>query len=170
VKTTLSDQIREYCEEALRTADKHGVHEGLSYLIGNKFCRVHRSLIEAQNKTKFIYNDDLVHDRESALSDDELEVEVSYSPASNENYKELQEEILELQSLREEFVKEIKDCFELQNIEDYLNGYPRLDYHNENEDSANPTLSSDTIRMDKSEIFSEVEDIFLIEEIKKLFI
>jgi hypothetical protein len=170
VKSTLSDQIREYCEEALRTADKLGVHEGLSYLIGNKFCRVQRSLIEAQNKTKFLFSEDLVHERDSTLSDDELEVEVSYSPAPNEKHKELQEEIQELQSLRDEFVKEIKDCFELQNIEDYLNGYPRLDFHNEDEDSTDPVLSSDTIRMDKSEIFSEVEDIFLIEEIKKLFI
>ncbi|MGV7222260.1 MAG: hypothetical protein ACQ9MH_12110 [Nitrospinales bacterium] len=170
MKSTLSDQIREYCEEALRTADKHGVHEGLSYLIGNKFCRVHRSLQEAQNKTKFMYSDDIVHERDSALSDDELEVEISYSPAPNEKYLELQEEILELQSLRDEFVKEIKDCFELQNIEDYLNGYPRLDFHNEEEEPADSVLSSDTIRMDKSEIFSEVEDIFLIEEIKKLFI
>ena len=170
MKSTLSDQIREYCEEALRTADKHGVHEGLSYLIGNKFCRVQRSLQEAQNKTKFMYGDDIVHERDSALSEDELDVEISYSPAPNEKYVELQEEIRELQSLRDEFVKEIKDCFELQNIEDYLNGYPRLDFHNEDEDSADTVLSSDTIRMDKSEIFSEVEDIFLIEEIKKLFI
>jgi hypothetical protein len=170
VKSTLSDQLREYCEEGLRTADKHGVHEGLSYLIGNKFCRVHRSLREAENKTKFLYADDVVHEKESVLSDDEMEVEITYAPAPNDNYLELQEEIRELQSLRDEFVKEIKDCFELQNIEDYLNGYPRLDFHPEDQDSNDTTISSEIVRMDKSEIFSEVEDIFLIEEIKKLFI
>ena len=170
MKSTLADQIREYCEEALRTADKHGVHEGLSYLIGNKFCRVHRSLREAENKTKFLYADDIVPKKESVLSDDEMEIEVNYAPAPNEKYMELQEEIRELQLLRDEFVKEIKDSFELQNIEDYLNGYPRLDFHPEDQESDDATISTETISMDKSEIFSEVEDIFLIEEIKKLFI
>jgi len=169
VKSTLSDQIREYCEEALGIADKHGAHEGLSYLIGKKFCRVLHSLREAQNKTKFLYTDDVYGDEERALNDDSQELELSYALTLKNNYQELQEEILSLEFLRDEFVRGIRDCFELQDIEDYLNSYPRLDFHREEEVSNDPLISPDAVRMDKMEIFSEVDDIFLVEEIKKLF-
>ena len=169
MKSTLSDQIREYCEEALMITDKHGAQEGLSYLIGKKFCRVLHSLRETQNKTKFLYAEDIYDDEISALSDDGQELESSHALTQKNNYQELQEEIQSLKLLVDEFVKEIKDCFELQDIEDYLNSYPRMGFHREEEVSNDSPISPDTVRMDKAEIFFEVEDIFLVEEIKKLF-
>lgn len=165
----LLDQIREYCEEALVIADKHGVHEGLSYLIGKKFCRVLHSLRETQNKTKFLYTDQIYNDERLSLPKGGPELELGYAPALNNNYRELREEIGSLTSLREDFVREIRACFEMQDIEDYLNGYPRLDYHRGEQESSEPSISSKAVRMDKAEIFLEVDDIFLVEEIKKLF-
>ena len=169
MKSTLSDQIQEYCEEALVITDKYGPQEGLSYLVGKKFCRVLRSLREAQNKTKFLYADDIHSFEENSLKSEEQRQEQRYAPDLKNNYKELQEEIRSLQSLSDEFIREIKDCFERQDIEDYLNSYPRLGSHREEQGVDGPAESSDTVRLDKADIFSEVQDIFLVEEIKKLF-
>lgn len=165
----LLDQIREYCEEALAIADKHGVHEGLSYLIGKKFCRVLHSLRETENKTKFLYTDQIYNDERRSLPNAGHELELSYALALKNNYRELREEIDSLILLRDDFVREIRACFEMQDIEDYLNGYPRLDFHRGGQESSEPAISSNAVRMDKAEIFLEVDDIFLVEEIKKLF-
>ena len=83
------------------------------------------------------------------MIDDVDKREPSYFPALNNNFQELQEEIRELKSLRDEFVREIKDCFELQDIEDYLNSYPRLDFHQDEQVSNDPLASPDAIRMDR---------------------
>lgn len=169
MKSTLSDQIQEYCEEALVITDKYGPREGLSYLVGKKFCRVLRSLREAQNKTKFLYAEDIHGFGESALEGDDQGLEHSNALNLKNNYQELQDEIRSLQSLNDEFIREIKDCFERQDIEDYLNSYPRLGFHGEEQGADGPSISPDTVRLDKADIFSEVQDIFLVEEIKKLF-
>ena len=34
-----TDQIRDLCEEALSITDRYGVEDGLSFLIGENFCR-----------------------------------------------------------------------------------------------------------------------------------
>lgn len=167
VDSILLDQIREYCEEALVIADKHGVHEGLSYLIGKKFCRVLHSLRETQNKTKFLYTDQFYNDERRSLPN--AGQELDYALAQENNYRELREEIGSLTLLRDDFVREIRACFEMQDIEDYLNGYPRLDFLRGGQESSEPSISSNAVRMDKAEIFLEVDDIFLVEEIKKLF-
>ena len=49
-------QIKGYCREALEITDEYGVHDGLSYLIGEKFCPLIVALKQAESKTKYLYN------------------------------------------------------------------------------------------------------------------
>lgn len=170
MESIFPNQIKEYCEEALEITDRLGVHEGLSFLVGKKFCRVLHSLRQAQNKSKFLYCDENDGESEIPFMEGGQELKLSYALTLQSKYKELLEEIQSLEMIRDEFVREIKDSFELQDIQDYLEGYPRLGFSRQQNDSIEHLKVNVASRMDKEEILLEVDDIFMVEEVKKLFI
>lgn len=169
METIFPNQIKEYCEEALEITDRLGVNEGLAFLVGKKFCRVLYSLRRAQNKAKFLYGSEYYSEDGIPFLASGRDMELNYALTLQNNYKELLEGIRSLDITRDEFIREIKDCFELEDIKDYLNDYPRLGFSRQKQDSHDHFKVDVASILDTDEIFLEVDDILMVEELKKLF-
>ncbi len=169
METIYPNQIKEYCEEALEITDKLGVNEGLAFLVGKKFCRVLHSLRKAQNKAKFLYGSEYYSEDGIPFLAGGQDLKLNYALTLQSNYKELLEEIRSLEVTQDGFVREIKECFELEDIKDYLNDYPRLGFSRQKQDSQDHLKIDAASILDTDEIFLEVDDIFMVEEVKKLF-
>lgn len=159
-------QIKEYCQEALDITEQYGPQEGLSFLIGEKFCEVCRDLKKFQNQVKFVYGGN----REGA---DPLEMggksfKLSYNLTISENYRLRLNRVKTLEKARDQFAQEIKDLFDTSDIQDYLNSYPRFGGC-EKPASTNRESADKVSSMTVKDVFSEVEDILMVEEMKKLF-
>ena len=96
-------------------------------------------------------------------------MKLNYALTLQTNYKELLEEIRSLEVTQDGFVREIKECFELEDIKDYLNDYPSLGFSRQNQGSQDHLKVDAASILDTDEIFLEVDDIFMVEEVKKIF-
>ncbi|MGP0567097.1 hypothetical protein ACTRW9_13365 [Nitrospina sp. 32_T5] len=161
-------QIRDYCRTAVDMAEELGAYDGLSFLIGEKFYSLILALKQAEAKVEFLYNagetgeDEAV---ESPLSGN-TEIHQGYLLAIQNNYQKALEKIEDLSHLRNDFVEEIKEAFELDDIREYLESYPRF---GGNESELGISLKEDDQPIEYKDVMSEIDDIFLVEEIKKLF-
>ncbi len=159
-----TEQIKDLCEEALSITDQYGAQEGLSFLIGEKFCPELQSLKKAQNQLKYLYPG---KGPESPPGDRILKL--SYALAVDENYREPIQKVRHLKLVIENFAREIKKSFDINDIQDYLSGYPRLGFkqksplHEGVDHEIEASFSPD-------DIFSEAKDILIIEELKKMFL
>lgn len=162
-----SEQIKEYCEEALSITDQQGITDGLAFLIGKKFSRVYRQLKTAHNKLRFLYPS---RDSENPnhLSLGNRTLQLSYTLTINENYRGVFEQVDQLEDVLKQFMEEIKSAFELEDIQRYLNSYPRLNFK---QDVPQDDISflEEATSMTVQEVFAEVEDILIVDEMKKLF-
>lgn len=163
-------QIKGYCREALEISDEYGVHDGLSYLIGEKFCPLIVALKQAESKTKYLYNSE----EESALYNpngrNDLEVRENYSLTIESTYQKSLERLKDLKRLRDDFISEIKEAFEHSDIQDFLESYPRLGFKDKKQPFWEQALEEeDADSLEVEDILSEVDDIFMVEEIKKYF-
>jgi len=162
-------QIKEYCEEALEITDRYGVYEGLSFLIGQKFYAILRQLRDAQNQVKYLYPNSSQKTRQSPSPFADKTMRLNYSLTIRENYGALLENVKLLEKMRDNFVAEIKEAFEITDIADYLSSYPRLGlawdaplYEGDIPQKASPFSAQ--------EVLAEIQDVFFVEKMKKLFL
>ncbi len=162
-------QIKDYCREAQALADTYSPYDGLSFLIGEKFYSLFQALKQAQAKVQFLYNTKEVQPATSPLDSGNVEIQEGYMLAIQNNYEKALEKIDDLTQLRDDFIGEIKEAFELSDIHEYLDSYPRLGIH-ELESTGQFLSGQDSPPIEFKEVMTEVDDIFLVEEIKKHFV
>jgi len=161
------EQIKTYCEEAHKIAGQEGTAEGLAFLIGEKFSRILYEIKKCENKLKFLYPEKNPFENATA-SLGEQSLRLSYALTVSSNYGDQLEKLDRLETTRENFLQEIKKAFDPGEIQDYLNSHPRLGLkeksalNEETEQDKKPEFSAENI-------LSEVEGIFLVEAMKKLF-
>ena len=163
-----SEEIRNYCKEALTISKQQGTRDGLTFLIGKKLSLVYYLLKTERNKLKFLYPDNLSRNKENHALKQNKNLQLSYTFTINENYRGIFEQVDHLEKVLNQFVSEIKRSFPHKNIQDYLNSFPRLAFK-ENlpiEVTDSPEGSSS---MTTQDIFSEVEDILIVNEMHNLF-
>ena len=163
-----SEEIRDYCEEALTISKQQGIRGGLTFLIGEKLSLVYYLLKTERNKLKFLYPDNLSRNKENHALKQNKNLQLSYTLTINENYRGVLEQVDHLEKVLNQFVNEIKRSFPHKNIQDYLNSFPRLAFKKDLPfgATASPGESSS---MTTQDIFSEVEDILIVNEMHNLF-
>jgi len=162
-------QIKGYCREALEISDEYGVNEGLTYLIGEKFCPLIVAVKQAESKTKYLYNPDEENAIYNPSGKGDLEVQENYSLTVGSTYQKSLEQLEDLKHLRKDFIFEIKEAFELSDIQEFLESYPRLGFKDKKQPFWEQTLEEDADSLEIDDIMSEVDDVFMVEEIKKYF-
>jgi len=163
-----SEEIKNYCEEALTISKQQGTQGGLTFLIGEKLSLVYYLLKTERNKLKFLYPDNLSRNKENHALKQNKNLQLSYTLTINENYRGVLEQVDHLEKVLNQFVNEIKRSFPHKDIQNYLNSFPRLTFK-ENlpvEVIDSPGGSSS---MTTQDIFSEVEDILIVNEMHNLF-
>ncbi|MDH5459353.1 MAG: hypothetical protein OEY26_11635 [Nitrospinota bacterium] len=163
-------QIKGYCREAQEISDEYGIDDGLSYLIGEKFCPLVVAVKQAESKTKYLYNSEEEDALYNPAGKNDSAVQESYSLAVGSTYQRALERLDDLKQLRDDFISEIKEAFELSDIQDFLESYPRLGFKDKKQpfwEQALEEEDADTLEIE--DVLSEVDDIFMVEEIKKYF-
>ena len=163
-----SEEIRNYCEEALAISKQQGTRGGLTFLIGEKLSLVYYLLKTERNKLKFLYPDNLSRNKENHALKQNKNLQLSYTLTINENYREVFEQVDSLEKVLNQFVSEIKRSFPHKNIQDYLNSFPRLAFKEDLPFWATDS-SGEVSSMTTQDIFSEVEDILIVNEMHNLF-
>ena len=163
-----SEEIRNYCENALTISKQQGTRGGLTFLIGEKLSLVYYLLKTERNKLKFLYPDNLSRNKENHALKQNKNLQLSYTFTINENYREVFEEVDRLEKILNQFVSEIKRSFPNQNIQDYLNSFPRLAFKEDLPFWATDS-PGESSSMTIQDIFSEVEDILIVNEMHNLF-
>ena len=163
------EKIRDYCKVASTISSKHGTRDGLTFLIGEKLSLVYLQLKTERNKLKFLYTDNLSENKENHALTHNKSLQISYALTINENYSGVFEQVDHLEKALKLFVDEIKMSFTLQSIQDYLNSFPRLAFK-EDLIAGAVDFSDESHLMTSQDIFSEVEDILIVNEMHSLFI
>ena len=162
-------QIKDYCREAQEVADAYSPYDGLSFLIGEKFYSLVQALKQAEAKVQFLYKTEELQPANTPLEAGNLEIQEGYMLAIQNNYEKALEKIEDLSHLRDDFIGEIKEAFELSDIKEYLDSYPRLGIH-ELEASSHILSANEAPPLQFKDVMTEVDDIFLVEELKKYFV
>ncbi len=164
-------QIKGYCREALEISDEYGVHDGLAYLIGEKFCPLVVALKQTESKVKYLYHPDDKNPANDGLSQNDPSVRKSYLLTVENTYQKSLERLEDLKHLRSDFILEIKEAFEPSDIQDFLESYPRLGFKDKKQPFWEQALEEgDADSLEYEDILSEVDDIYRVEEIKKYFL
>ena len=142
----------------------------MAYLIGEKFCPLIVAVKQAESKTKYLYNPEEEDAIYNPTGNSDLEVQENYSLTVGGTYQKSLERLEDLKHLRDDFIFEIKEAFELSDIQDFLESYPRLGFKDKKQPFWEQTLEEDADSLEVEDIMSEVDDIFMVEEIKKYFI
>ncbi len=162
------NQIKAWCQESQEIADEYGVEEALSYLLGEKFAPLLRELKNARRQVQFLYSE---KDRSMVepLAQKDQAFRLGYMLTLENNYKEQLEAIKHLERLTADFIDEIRDAFEEQDVIEFLENYPRLDPPQDDLTFNFDSLKiSDSGQLTAEDLMAEVEDIYLAEEIKKM--
>jgi hypothetical protein len=162
-----TEHIRTYCEEAREIAGREGTVEGLAFLIGEKFSRILHEINKCQNKLKFLYPQKNPFDN-VPTSLGEQSLKLSYALTVSSNYGDHLEKLNRLETTRDDFMQEIKKAFIPEEIRDYLNSHPRLGGKQKfilNEEAE----LEENLEFSAENLLLEVEDIFLVDTMKKLF-
>jgi len=162
------NNIRSWCHEAQSYADELGVEEALSYLIGERFSPLLKSLKQARTQVKYLYTE---QDRPvvQSLAKKDQAFRTGYMLAVETNYKEHLEQISYLERLLRDFIQEIKEAFDEQDVLEYLETYPRLSARPEDFLALDSLQTPGPETLDGKELMAEVEDIYLADEIRRLF-
>lgn len=163
------EQIKDMCQEALETAEQYGAEEALTFLIGEKFYEVLRELKKAENSIRFIYGGTPAAETPSDETPDRQSIRVNYALTLNQNYKNQIHKVKVLEKIRDIFIHEIKDAFEVMDIQDYLGTYPRLGPKRSAPYRDWPGAAEKVSSFSAEEVLAEADDVFFVEEMKKLF-
>ncbi|QPJ62889.1 MAG: PTS sugar transporter subunit IIA [Candidatus Nitronauta litoralis] len=161
-------EIRAWCKESQEIADEYGIEEALSYLLGEKFAPLLRELKKARRQVQFLYSE---KDRSMVepLAKKDQDFRLGYMMTLENNYREQLEAIKHLERLTGDFMEEIRDAFEEQDVLEFLENYPRLDSPQDDLTMSFETLGgTDSDQFTTKDLMAEVEDIYLAEEIRKL--
>jgi len=164
-----SEEIRNYCEEALAISKQQGTRGGLTFLIGEKLSLVYYLLKTERNKLKFLYPDNLSRNKGNHALKQNKNLQLSYTLTINENYRGVLEQVDHLEKVLNQFVNEIKRSFPHKDIQDYLNSFPRLAFKEDLPFWATDSPPGESSSMTTQDIFSEVEDILIVNEMHNLF-
>ena len=162
-------QIKGYCREALEISDEYGIDDGLLYLIGEKFCPLIVAVKQAESKTKYLYSTEEEAAIYNPVSNNDPEIQENYSLTVESTYQKSLERLEDLKHLRTDFISEIKEAFEPSDIRDFLESYPRLGFKDKKQPFWEQSLDEDADSLEIEDVMSEVDDIFMVEEIKKYF-
>ena len=163
-----SEEIRDYCEEALVITEQNGTQDGLAFLIGEKFSLIYYQLKTEHNKLKFLFPVNLPEKHDNHIPKENKNFQLSYTLTINENYRGVFEQVDHLEEVLDQFIDEIRESFPLEDIQNYLNSFPRLAF----KDSLYPDevgFPEKGSSMTAQDIFSEVEDILIVDEMHSLF-
>ena len=163
-----TEEIRNYCEEALAISKQQGTRDGLTFLIGEKLSLVYYLLKTERNKLKFLYPDNLSRNKENHALKQNKNLQLSYTFTINENYRGIFEQVDHLEKILNQFVNEIKGSFSHKSIQDYLSSFPRLAFK-ESSPAGEVDFLGEGSLMTAQDIFSEVEDILIVDEMHSLF-
>ena len=163
-----SEEIKNYCELALKISKQQGTQGGLTFIIGEKLSLVYYLLKTERNKLKFLYPDNLSRTEENHALKQNKNLQLSYTLTMNENYREVFEQVDRLEKILNQFVSEIKRSFPHKNIQDYLNSFPRLAFKEDLPYGVTDSPGGSS-SMTIQNIFSEVEDILMVNEMHNLF-
>ena len=163
-----SEEIRNYCKEALTISKQQGTRDGLTFLIGEKLSLVYYLLKTERNKLKFLYPDNLLRNKENHALKQNKNLQLSYTLTINENYRGVLEQVDHLEKALNQFVNEIKRSFPHKDIQDYLNSVPRLAFKEDLPFEATDSPGESSL-MTTQDIFSEVEDILIVHEMHNFF-
>jgi hypothetical protein len=163
-----TEHIRTYCDEARKIAGREGIAEGLAFLIGEKFSRIIHEINKCQSKLKFLYpQKDPFEKVPASLSEQSLKL--SYALTVSSNYGDHLEKLHRLEITRDSFLMEIKKAFSVEEVQGYLNSHPRLEWKQTlilNEEAE----LEENLEFSAENLLAEVEDIFLVDTMKKLFV
>ena len=163
-----SEEIRNYCEKALTISKQQGTRGGQTFLIGEKLSLVYYLLKTERNKLKFLYPDNLSRNKESHALKQNKNLQLSYTLTINENYRGVLEQVDYLEKVLNQFANEIQRSFPHKDIQDYLNSFPRLAFKEDLPFWATDS-PGESSSMTTQDIFSEVEDILIVNEMHNLF-
>jgi len=160
-----SEQVQEYCREALQIAERAGTHAGLSFLIGEKFGLNFSLLRKARRKLQFLYpSDDMSADH--PLNQGGRSLKMSYALTVQEHYTAPLEQVKHLESLLADFAKAILNTFSQDELRSYLESSPGMG--SDSMDSEEPAESESDFSVD--DLLLEAEEILALEDIKKLLL
>ena len=162
-------QIRAYCKEAQEIADEYGVEDALSYLIGEKFSPLLSALKKAETKVKYLYSQEDVPAEGNLLSESGTTLRAGYSLAVETHYQNSLEALKDLKHLRDDFLGEMKEAFEISDIREFLDSSPSLGSITQKQVYPDDVLDSDRGELQVEDLFAEIDDLFMVEELKKLF-
>jgi len=154
-----SEQIQEFCEEALKISEENGVQKGLSFLIGEKFGRNFLQLKKARQKLQFLYPSEEASENHP-LNKGGRALKMSYALTIQEHYSTPLEQVKHYELFLKEFVVAIKNTFSLEEIRSYFDSSPQL---------GSPDQEVSDSELDFTDVLQEAEEILALEDIKKLF-
>ncbi len=171
METWDNQKIQGYCQEALEIAEEYGVQEGLAFLIGEKLFSLMQELKTAESHVKFLYNVDDQGNMDNMMEGGNPAYRESYTIALQTTYQKSFEKIEDLKRHVIDFKEEIREIFELSDIEEYLNSYPRMGQ------KIQPLYQEDLLNQEETDGFNdiddvllEVDDIFTVEEMKRILV
>ncbi|MCS5622305.1 MAG: hypothetical protein NZ656_10180, partial [Nitrospinaceae bacterium] len=113
------EQVQEYCQEALRLAEREGTHASLSFLIGEKFGLNFSLLRKARRKLQFLYSRNEMSENHP-LNLGGRAMKMSYALTVQEHYSVPLEQVKHLESLLANFAEAILSTFSREDIKNYL--------------------------------------------------
>ena len=103
-----SEEIKDYCEEALIITGQKGTQDGLAFLIGEKFSLIYYQLKTEHNKLKFLYPVGFPENQGNHIPKENKTLQLSYTLTINENYRGVFEQVDHLEEVLDQFIDGIK--------------------------------------------------------------
>jgi hypothetical protein len=163
------EQIKEYCQEALKIAEHEGTHASLSYLIGEKFGSIFALLRKVRRKLQFLYPNDNMPE-EHPLNQGGRTLKMSYALTVQEHYSVPIEQVKHLESLLENFAETILTTFSQEEIKNYLESSPIIGVGLKEVEGMETSDMESEAEFSVDDLLLEAEEILALEDIKKLLL
>jgi hypothetical protein len=163
------EQIKEYCQEALKIAEHAGTHASLSYLIGEKFGSNFALLRKVRRKLQFLYSNDNIPE-EHPLNQGARTLKMSYALTVQEHYSVPIEQVKHLESLLENFSETILTTFSQEEIKNYLESSPIIGVGLKEVEGMETSDMESEAEFSVDDLLLEAEEILALEDIKKLLL
>ena len=158
------EQVQEYCQEALKIAERDGTHASLSFLIGEKFGVNFSLLRKTRRKLQMLYPSDNMPE-EHPLSQGGRAMKMSYALTVQEHYSVPIEQVKHLEFLLANFAEAIRKTFSQDEIRNYLESSSGI-----HTDPKKVTEMEDLAEFSADDLLLEAEEILAIEDIKTLLL
>jgi hypothetical protein len=163
------EQIKEYCQEALKIAEREGTHASLSYLIGEKFGSNFALLRKVRRKLQFLYPNDNMHE-DHPLNQGGRTLKMSYALTVQEHYSVPIEQVKHLESLLANFAETILTTFSQEEVKNYLESSPIIGIGPKEVEGMETSDIESEAEFSVDDLLLEAEEILALEDIKKLLL